>query len=352
MTASPGRSRVTVIVPVLDAERTLSACLNALNELEPAPEEILLVDNGSIDTSLSLMREFASGRTRSRVQVLEETRRGAAAARNRGLFSASAEAEIIAFTDSDCTPARDWLAELLAPFSDPTVSAVAGRIAAEASGSTLERFSALYTLRLFDAPSRHELWTPRRGGFPTANFAVRRETAVDLGGFDTNVVLYGEDFDFCARLYARGGTIAYTPLAVVTHHHRDRLSGLVRQAFGFGRGHAYMMRRHGRRLLWIDLPFRPIGRRPFPLGAWIDLSSADKKLLLLALSGAADPRLWVTLLLYGGYLIWSSHRRALKANAPASLAVSAEMAALLVLKSAAMTAGRIWGSLRYRSLCL
>ncbi len=352
MTLSSRRLGVSVVVPVRNAERTLPACLRALNELDPAPNEILVVDNGSTDRSTALLHEFARSRTRFPVRVLEERQRGAAAARNRGLFAATDDADVIAFTDSDCSPARDWLAQLTYPFRDSAVAAAAGRISADTSGSTVELFSALYTLRLPDVPSRHDVWTPRLGGFPTANFAVRREIALGLGGFDSDVVLYGEDYDFCARLYDRGGVIAYSPSAVVTHHHRDRLTSLLRQAFGFGRGHAYMMRRHGQRILCIDLPLRSFTWKRSPVGSWIDLSSADKKLLLLLLAGTVDPRLWLAVPLYGGYLVWRCRRRAREANALTSIAVSTELAGLLLLKSAAMTAGRLWGSWRYRTLCV
>lgn len=352
MTAPSENLSISVVVPVRNAAPMLPACLRALGELHPAPHEILLVDNGSSDESPELLRSFAAARNGSGVvvKVLEEDRRGASAARNRGLFASSGD--VVAFTDADCRPARDWLARLREPFGDETVAAVAGRVEAETSSSTLELFSALYTLRLFDESSRHERWTPRRGGFPTANLAVRREIAVRLGGFDGEVVLYGEDYDFCARLYAGGGVLEYTPRAVVTHHHRERLAALLRQAFGFGRGQAYMMRRHGRRLLWIDLPLRSIRWSQSPIASWVDLSSADKKLSILVLAALAEPRFSWALVLYGGYLVLSAHQRARDADAPASLAVSAQLAMLLVLKSAAMTAGRFWGSLRYRTLCL
>ncbi|MGH7432183.1 MAG: glycosyltransferase family 2 protein, partial [Candidatus Methylomirabilales bacterium] len=73
---------VSAVIPVRNAIRTLPDCLAALERLEPAPAEILLVDNGSTDGSLLLLRAFARDRAAERAQVLEEPRRGAAAARN------------------------------------------------------------------------------------------------------------------------------------------------------------------------------------------------------------------------------------------------------------------------------
>src|SRR3989475_11974187 len=67
---------VSVVVPIRNASRTLPACLAALERLEPPPMEIILVDNGSTDESLSLMRRFAPDHHPKRVRILEEQRRG------------------------------------------------------------------------------------------------------------------------------------------------------------------------------------------------------------------------------------------------------------------------------------
>jgi len=71
---------VSVVVPIRNASRTLPACLAALERLEPPPMEIILVDNGSTDESLSLMRRFAHAHHSKRVKILEEQRRGAVVA--------------------------------------------------------------------------------------------------------------------------------------------------------------------------------------------------------------------------------------------------------------------------------
>src|SRR2546427_11001807 len=67
---------VSVVVPIRNASRTLPACLAALERLEPPPMEIILVDNGSTDRRLSLMRRFAHAHHSKRVKILEEQRPG------------------------------------------------------------------------------------------------------------------------------------------------------------------------------------------------------------------------------------------------------------------------------------
>lgn len=341
---------VSVVVPIRNAARTLPNCLAALERLDPAPFEIILVDNGSTDESLALIRAFAGDRAAKGVRVLEEPRRGAAAARNTGAWVAAGD--VIAFTDADCAPDPSWLRMLTEPFGDSSVLAVAGRVLAAPASTALELFSALYTLQSLDKPARHHRWTPWEGGFPTANFAVRCDSFKQIGGFDKEVEIYGEDYDLCARLYDRNAVIVYTPDAGVRHHHRTTLSGLLCQAFGFGRSHPYLLRRHAVAGLWLDFPVRSFFLSGFPMPAWIDLASADKKVLAVLIAGAMYAPALLLLPLYLLWLAMATAQRAGSAGRPVAFSTSIGLAGLLLMKSAAMTAGRWWGSLKYGAICV
>src|SRR2546428_150884 len=107
---------VSLVVPIRNASRTLPACLAALERLEPPPMEIILVDNGSTDESLSLIQRFAHAHHSKRVRILEEQRRGAAAGRNAGARAACGD--VVAFTESDCVPDPTLLRHLSAAPAD------------------------------------------------------------------------------------------------------------------------------------------------------------------------------------------------------------------------------------------
>ena len=341
---------VSVVVPIRNAARTLPHCLAALERLDPAPFEIILVDNGSTDESLALIRAFAGDHAAKGVRVLEEPRRGAAAARNSGAWVAAGD--VIAFTDADCAPDPSWLRMLTEPFGDSSVLAVAGRVLAAPASTALELFSALYTLQSLDKSARHHRWTPWEGGFSTANFAVRCGSFKQIGGFDEEVEIYGEDYDLCARLYDRNAVIVYTPDARVRHHHRTTLSGLLCQAFGFGRSHPYLLRRHAVAGLWLDFPVRSFFLSGFPMPAWIDLASADKKTMaILGVGFLYKPVLYLWVL-YALWLAVSAYHRATQRGISVSAMEAFGLAGLLLMKSAAMTAGRWWGSLKYGAICV
>jgi GT2 family glycosyltransferase len=341
--------RVSVVIPVLNAARTLPRTLEALMALSPAPDEIVLVDNGSIDETPSRLRAFATA-ARTKVILLHEPRRGASAARNTGARAATGD--VVAFTDADCCPRADWLAALCAPLADSAAGAVAGRLASTPPRGVVETFSSLFTLQAPTAAARHTRWTPSAGGFPTGNLAIRRDLLTRLSGFDESVAIYGEDYDLCARVYGAGAAIVYTPDAVVEHQHRVALAPMLRQAFGFGRSHAWLMRRHLPRGLWLDLPRRSLAREAFPLPVWIDAASPDKKAIAMLVLGLWWAPALLLLPLYAGWL-WRDVTRRVRAR---GLALSSgerwALVGCLLAKAAALTGGRWWGSLRYGRVCL
>ena len=90
-------SSVSIIIPAFNAERYLEeAARSALRQSEPS-DEIIIVDDGSKDGTLSIAQDLASKHTQ--IQVMTQSNGGAAAARNAGL--AKAKGEYLLFLDAD-----------------------------------------------------------------------------------------------------------------------------------------------------------------------------------------------------------------------------------------------------------
>ena len=96
MSASSG-AKVSVVIPVFNAEQTLRECLDGVTGQSLRELEIICVDDGSADGSPALLEEY---RLRdSRIRVITQANRGAGAARNAGLDAATGE--FLAFLDAD-----------------------------------------------------------------------------------------------------------------------------------------------------------------------------------------------------------------------------------------------------------
>ena len=235
--------QVSVIVPVYNGAMTLPALLTALRAQLPTAlgeQEYLFIDNASTDDSVAVIERAALPLAR----VLAESKRGVSAARNRGL--ASAAGEVVALIDADCVPVRQWLRELVAPFTDPQVLLAAGGLASYPPRTAAQRFAARYGMN----DAGRNLTMP---GIPFANgrnMAVRRSAAEAIGGWPADMER-GEDIEFSYRLRARFGCdIEYRPLALAFHQDRASDEELRQQAFGYGRGMAMLYARHADFLPW------------------------------------------------------------------------------------------------------
>jgi glycosyltransferase involved in cell wall biosynthesis len=235
----PSLPSASIVVPVLNGAATLGDMLNALRQQTPTPNdlEIIVVDNGSSDGTRAIADRFP-------VILLEERKRGPAAARNRGL--SRARGEVVVHLDADTLPTRRWLAEILAPFCDPRTVLVAGRSLSFPPKTPAERY--LSRFQLYDAEKNIN-----RAVLPFAasmNMAVRRRAANAIGGW-CEAMMTSEDVDFCTRLlrhYPR--PIVYARRAVLFHRNRNDDHGLQRQAWTYGEGVADTYRRYPQQLSW------------------------------------------------------------------------------------------------------
>ncbi|MGG0836298.1 CDP-glycerol glycerophosphotransferase family protein [Bacillus paralicheniformis] len=100
--------KVSVIVPVYNVEDIVSHTLNSLNNQTLQDVEYIIIDDGSTDNSLSIIRKFAEDN--KHMKVITQANKGPAAARNRGLQEA--QGDYICFVDSDDILPTDALRKL------------------------------------------------------------------------------------------------------------------------------------------------------------------------------------------------------------------------------------------------
>lgn len=91
--------KISIILPNYNTGKYLSRCLDSLINQTFQDIEIILIDDGSTDNSVRIMKKYAA--TDSRIKILEQKNAGAAAARNQGLDTATGQ--YVMFCDSD-----DW----------------------------------------------------------------------------------------------------------------------------------------------------------------------------------------------------------------------------------------------------
>ncbi len=196
----------------------------ALPQARACGGEVIVVDNASTDTTPTVLREVALTHGDA-VRIVQEPRLGLSVARNCGLRAA--RSDVVAYLDDDAVPRPGWLAALVAPYDDPKVVAVGGRILLRFAGAPPSWLSS----DIHSALSAYDLGPtagPVRYGHATypfgANISFRVAAARAAGGFSSTVGPLGrhqlvhDETDLCYRLEDAGGVVWYTPDAVVDHH--------------------------------------------------------------------------------------------------------------------------------------
>lgn len=206
---------VSIVVPTYRRDVLLRRCLDAILAQHFALEsvEVVVVDDGRAGATRALVESLAALHPAPRLRYVQPPpgARGPAAARNAGWRAAAGA--IIAFTDDDTVPARDWLAAGMRAMAPEDVAAAWGRVRVPvpARPSDWERNVA----RLDGAP------------FLTANLFVRRGVLAAVGGFDERFKrAWREDSDLWFTLLERGGRVLHAPDAVVLHPVRPARWGI------------------------------------------------------------------------------------------------------------------------------
>jgi glycosyltransferase involved in cell wall biosynthesis len=232
-TISPDCPKVSIVVASYNGDRTLKACLESLQSLSYPNYEVILVDDGSTDTTRQIAILHAAVR-----YIRHETNLGLSVARNTGIAAASGE--IVAFTDSDCRADRDWLRHLVADLVGSDFSGIGGPNLLPPEDSTM----AVVVMASPGGPA-HVMLTDRQAEhIPGCNMAFFKSALVEVGGFDPVFRKAGDDVDICWRLQQAGHRLGFSPSAFVWHYRRSTVSDYLKQQRGYGEAEAMLVQKH------------------------------------------------------------------------------------------------------------
>jgi GT2 family glycosyltransferase len=211
--------RVTVVIPNWNGERFLRLCLGSLREQTLGAFETILVDNGSVDGSVTFVKEHFP---EVDVVPLGENR-GIAAAFNAGIEASTAEFVVLLNNDTEQDPG--WLEALVRGAEDhPEAGFFASKLVDFHDRTMLD--GAGDAMRLSGLPYRLGHGERDGGRFDRPGYVFgacaaaalyRRDMLDEVGLFDEDFVSYCEDGDLSFRAQLAGYRCFYVPGAVVYH---------------------------------------------------------------------------------------------------------------------------------------
>lgn len=128
--------KVSVVIPVYNSEKYVKACLKSVQKQDHTELEIIIVNDGSTDSSAAICENLA--KDDRRIQVIHQKNQGVSSARNCGLMEASGK--YICFVDSDDLVKENHISNMLETISmDKEIEIVFGTHSYLYENRTLER---------------------------------------------------------------------------------------------------------------------------------------------------------------------------------------------------------------------
>jgi cellulose synthase/poly-beta-1,6-N-acetylglucosamine synthase-like glycosyltransferase len=217
--------RVSVLVPTWRRPGSLERCLDGLERQHRAPDEVIVVVRDSDKETKEWLERRAPGLRNLSVETLSDP--GVVAALNRGL--AAVGGDIVAITDDDAVPRRDWLARIERHFSaDPGIGAVGGRDWLHPASQEAEQTTVGILCWYGRLIGNHHLGVdgPRQVDvLKGVNMSFRRTA---LAGARVDKRLRGAgaqthwEIDLCSTVKQAGWTLVYDPAVSVDHYPAER----------------------------------------------------------------------------------------------------------------------------------
>ncbi len=226
--------RYSVVVPAYNEQDLIGDCVRAVanQTVSRSDYEIIVVDDASTDSTSDVARAAGAD------IVLRARHGGAAAARNAGLQVA--HGDIVLFTDADCAPSPDWIARMVAPFSDPKVVGAKGTYRTRQQGLIPRLVQLEFEIRYERMAKLTHI-----DFVDTYAAAYRRSVLLAEGGFSTDYpVPSAEDVDLSFRLARAGHLLVFVPDAWVEHIHPESLFVYLRRKMRFGYWRALLYLRY------------------------------------------------------------------------------------------------------------
>lgn len=235
---------VSIVVPTLNEERYVYACLESLlGQWPEGRHEILVMDGGSTDATLRIVEAFRG--LHPEVGLFHNPRRLQSAAVNLAAKVAAPQATVLVRADAHAHYASHFVRSCVSALlrTGATSIVVPMRTQAQPGAFLQQAIAAAQTSRLGNGGAAHRVGCVSGFVEHGHHAAFDRAFFLAIGGYDENFT-HNEDAEMDVRAIRAGGSIWMCAEAPVIYYPRDCLERLARQYFLHGGGRARTLRKH------------------------------------------------------------------------------------------------------------
>lgn len=220
---------VSILIVNFNGGKVLLECLKSLKKIIYPNFEIVLVDNGSSDGSVDIVKKFKIQNLKCKIKLVE-SRSNLGFAGGNNLAFKHAKGGYIVLINGDVEVELDWLTELIEFAQEtPQAAVFSSKVLFFDNKKIINSAGGICDIYGF---------SPLRGTFDKdickydkpipvfyahgAAMMIRREVIEKIGFLDEDYFIYHEEFDFCWRAWLAGYEVYYVPQAVAYHKLKQR----------------------------------------------------------------------------------------------------------------------------------
>jgi len=219
---------ISLVIPTHNRFKTLQRLLKSIEDLNLEPDEVIIVNDGSVDQTQYLLKSWESDNHNFVPIVFNNpASQGPGAARNIGIQLASSDA--IAFTDDDCIPHPSWISSIMKSryWERKEIAGIGGKVFNFRKGAVSEYYSYH---RILEPPKYNQYLV-------TANACYLKNCLLEVNGFDeTHKYPGGEDNGLSFKLAKRGYKFGFEKNMVVLHDYRTSIVSFFKTFYRYGKG--------------------------------------------------------------------------------------------------------------------
>ena len=222
---------VSLYIPIYNGESTIESVLKSVFKLSPGPDEIIIINDGSKDKTLSILEKYTD-----QIKIVNNERNmGLAYSRNKGI--SESKNEDVASLDADVEVNPDWLNDLVNIKKKYSSAITGGKLREKYKDRSIydqwRHFHA--TQNSFGERDIDNLERPLAG----SNTLLSKSAWKRVGGYENQYKTNGEDATFCQKLLNLNFKISYSAKAISYHLRTDNLKSLAdssRRGYIYGAG--------------------------------------------------------------------------------------------------------------------
>ncbi len=219
---------ISIVIPTHNRVRMLQRLLKSVDALEQAPDEVIIINDGSSDQTQNFLKEWEKINHKFISVVFNKPNsQGPGAARNIGIQLSSSD--MIAFADDDCILDPSWIESIKHSifWERKNLAGIGGKVFHFRKGAVSEYYSYH---RILEPPKYNQYLV-------TANACYLKDCLLEVNGFDeTHKYPGGEDNGLSFKLANQGYTFEFEKNMIVIHDYRTSLFSFLKTFYRYGKG--------------------------------------------------------------------------------------------------------------------